>query len=144
MCGRFQFYGNRNTGYPHVFLIHAVGNPQVTIGRYSVSFLNATGILRAVRFVIPTITHRRNLTMHQVQSRIFQTIFAQGDCQWPAKFRRIIHGSIHTVAQTLPPDFRITVDKTFGTKHRLRPGMSAIFTDGSQGMFPKTGNTPIG
>ena len=97
MCWSIYFHRDRNTGNPHIFLVHTVRNPQITISRHSIAFLNTTRILRTVWFIISSITHGSDFAMYQIQCRIFQSIFTQRYSQRPTKFRRIIYSSVCTI-----------------------------------------------
>ena len=66
-----------NNDYPHILLVDAVGDPQVAIGRRSVTLLNATHILRSERFVLTGIAHRRHLAIDEVEGRVLQAIFRE-------------------------------------------------------------------
>ena len=115
MAACFCTYRNGNTGNPYIFFIHAIRHPQVSVLRFSIAFLNAACILRTIRFIIASITHGRNFSVYQIQCCILEPVLAQGDGQWPTEFGRIVYSGIHAVAQSLSPDFGITVHKTLGT-----------------------------
>ena len=65
----------RNMGYPHVFLVHGVGHPEVAVFRNAISLLNTSYILWTVALVVATVAHGRNLALYQVKRGIFQAVF---------------------------------------------------------------------
>ena len=139
-----RLYRHGDMRYPHIFLVHRVGHPQVAISRHTIAFLNTSYILWSVRLVVAAITHRGYFALYEVQRGIFVTIFRERDAQWPAVFGGVIDGSIRVIAQTLSPDFRIAIDKTLGTLHRLSPRQTSVSRGRGQRMFPQRGNLSVG
>ena len=130
-------HGNGNAANPHILLVDAERNPQVAILGDAVTLLDTTNILRTEGFILTGITHRRNLTIDQVQRRILQAILRERNSQRPAELRGVINRGKAAIRQTLTPDLGVAVYEAFGAGNRLGPGVTAVARNRGQGVLPK-------
>ena len=138
--------GNRDVSHPHILLIDAVGHPKVGVAGHAVAGQrmthpslavcstmtieggkNAAHILRAVRLIVATIAHHRNVAMHEVQRLVVESVGRKADGEWPTEFRRIIDGGIHAVGEALSPDLGVRVDEAGSAVNERVPSHAAIF-----------------
>ena len=137
MTGGRQSDGYGNPRHPHIFLIRAVGHPEVAVFRRAVALLDATHILRTVALELTAVAQGHHVAVNQRERIIIQSVAAEADSQWPTVFCRVIDRGVGTVAQPLSPYLGVAVHQSGSTVGRFTPGVSAVGRDRGKGMFPQ-------